>query len=175
MATQVAIPPLELTTMHGNGKRSDDFDVQIGDWFVKHRRLKERLAACDDWEEFDGTCSMYPVLGGNGNVEDNVLHIPSGAYRAVALRSFDPGTQAWAIWWLDSGDPHALDVPVIGKFEDHVGTFFATITVKARPVLVRFLWLRTNKTSPRWEQAMSTDDGDTWETNWIMDFRRMQH
>jgi hypothetical protein len=175
MVTEAVIPPLELTAMHGNGERSHDFDFQIGDWIVMHRRLKERLVACDDGEEFDGTCTMYPVLGGNGNVEDNVLHIASGANRAVALRSFDPSSQTWAIWWLDSRDPHALDVPVIGKFEDHVGTFFATITVKDRSVLVRFLWLRTNTTSPRWEQAMSTDDGETWETNWIMDFRRKVH
>ena len=72
-----------------------DFDFQIGSWLVKHRRLKARLANCDDWEEFDGTCDMRPILGGNGNVEDNVLYIPSGTYRAIALRSFDPAQKSW--------------------------------------------------------------------------------
>ena len=24
----------------------------------------------------------------------------------------------------------------------------------------------------RWKQAFSDDGGETWETNWIMDFRR---
>jgi hypothetical protein len=26
--------------------------------------------------------------------------------------------------------------------------------------------------TPRWEQAFSEDGGETWETNWIMDFTR---
>jgi hypothetical protein len=25
---------------------------------------------------------------------------------------------------------------------------------------------------PRWEQAFSGDGGETWETNWIMEFTR---
>jgi hypothetical protein len=54
---------------------SRDFDFQIGTWAVKHRRLKEHLADCNDWEAFDGTCTMATVLGGHGNVEDNHPHI----------------------------------------------------------------------------------------------------
>lgn len=149
-----------------------DFDFQIGNWTVKHRRLKERLANCKDWEEFDGTCTMALVLGGNGNVEDNVLHISSGTYRAVALRSFDASTKTWAIWWLDSRNPHTLDVPVIGTFEGGVGSFYAIDRFNDQPVRVRFLWQKTETASPRWAQAMSTDDGQTWETNWTMEFRR---
>ena len=90
---------------------SGDFNFQIGTWRVKHRRLRERLVGSTDWEEFYGTSEMRPILGGNGNVEDNVLHISSGTYRAIALRSFDPIKESWAIWWLDSREPHSLDVP----------------------------------------------------------------
>ena len=149
-----------------------DFDFQIGCWDVKHRRLKERLVHCDEWEDFSGTCTMMPVLGGNGNIEDNVLHISSGTYRAVALRSFDHDAQSWAIWWLDARNPHALDVPVIGVFERGIGSFYAEDTLNDQAVRVRFLWLKTNTDSPRWEQAVSTDSGETWETNWTMDFVR---
>jgi hypothetical protein len=31
---------------------------------------------------------------------------------------------------------------------------------------------RTSLTMARWEQAASTDAGRTWQTNWIMEFRR---
>lgn len=151
---------------------SRDFDFQIGDWVVKHRRLKERLVGCGEWEEFDGRCTMATVLGGNGNIEDNVLHIASGDYRAVALRSFDPETHAWAIWWLDARNPHSLDVPVIGRFADGIGRFEASDVLNGVPIIVRFLWLHTDTLTPRWEQAMSADDGQTWETNWTMDFQR---
>jgi len=149
-----------------------DFDFQIGSWQVRHRRLKERLVGCDEWEEFDGTSDMRPILGGNGNVEDNVLHIPGRTYRAIALRSFDPAQQSWAIWWLDARSPHALDVPVIGRFEDGVGHFYADDTLGDRPIRLRFIWSRTDTESPRWEQAMSADGGATWEVNWTMDFTR---
>ena len=153
-------------------KDGHDFDFQIGAWNVQHRRLKERLANGSDWEAFAGTCTMSLLLGGNGNVEDNILHISTGTYRAVALRSFDPVKQSWAIWWLDAREPHSLDVPVIGSFENGVGTFYADDVLNGIPVRVRFLWTKTNTPSPRWEQAMSSDDGKTWETNWTMDFNR---
>ena len=43
---------------------SQDFDFEVGKWQVRHRRLKERLVGCDDWEEFNGTSETWPVLGG---------------------------------------------------------------------------------------------------------------
>lgn len=149
-----------------------DFDFQLGAWVVRHRRLASRLSNSDDWEAFDGVSNMSPILGGNGNIEDNVIHFPAGTYRALALRSYDIASGTWAIWWLDGRAPHALDVPVIGRFENGVGSFYADDTFNGMPVRVRFLWLRTDKPSPRWEQAMSTDSGKSWETNWTMDFMR---
>ena len=148
------------------------FDFQQGEWRVAHRRLKQRLAGCTEWEEFAGTCSMRLILGGGGNIEDNELHISTGSYRAVALRSFDRARGTWAIWWLDHRAPHSLDVPVIGRFTDGIGSFFAQDTLEGRPVKLRFLWLGTDSQTPRWEQAMSEDDGASWETNWTMDFER---
>ena len=151
---------------------SRDFDFQQGQWNVRHRRLRERLAGCTEWEEFDGTCHQFPVLGGNGNIEDNLLHLPDGNYRAVAIRSFDVASGNWAIWWLDQRAPHNLDVPVIGKFEGGIGTFLAEDELDGRPIRLRFRWLATDTPTPRWEQAMSDDNGASWETNWTMDFMR---
>lgn len=149
-----------------------DFDFEIGQWRVRHRRLRERLTGCTDWDEFDGTSDMRPVLGGSGNIEDNLLEFPSGPVRAIAIRSFDADLGTWAIWWLASTDPHRIDVPVIGRFKNGEGAFHARDSLRGKPILVRFLWLRTDTDSPRWEQAMSEDEGTSWETNWTMDFRR---
>lgn len=149
---------------------SQDFDFEFGKWHVHHRRLKERLAGCDAWEEFQGYSETRPVLGGNGNIEDNILEFPAGTYRAIAIRAFDPDKQTWAIWWLSATDPHHLDVPVIGKFENGIGLFYAEDVLNDKPVLVRFMWRDTQSGAPRWEQAMSDDGGTTWETNWTMAF-----
>ncbi len=151
---------------------SGDFDFEIGRWTVRHRRLRTRLAGADDWEEFDGTSETRTVMGGSGNVEDNVIAMPGGTVRAIAVRSFDAASGTWAIWWLASAAPHVMDVPVIGRFEGGDGAFLADETIGGRAVRVRFLWLRTRTDSPRWEQAMSVDGGATWETNWTMEFTR---
>lgn len=149
-----------------------DFAFAVGDWQVRHCRLRKRLAGCTDWVEFDGRMSTRPVLGGFGNIEDNLLHLPEGDYRAVAIRSFDPARGQWSIWWLDGRAPHQLDVPVIGGFTDKVGLFFANDVLDGRPIRVRFTWIATDPGRPSWEQAFSADGGATWETNWTMDFRR---
>ena len=115
---------------------------------------------------------MRQILGGEGNVEDNVIEAAGGTYRAIALRSFDLSTSSWAIWWLSSLAPHTMEVPVVGQFQSGDGSFFANDFLRGKPIQVRFLWLKTETDSPRWEQAMSDDQGRTWETNWTMDFRR---
>lgn len=150
-----------------------DFDFLVGDWRVRHRRLKERLAGCAEWVEFDGTCSMRPLMEGGANVDDNVLEPPGGAYRAVGLRAFDPQTRQWAIWWLDGRTPNAsLEPPVRGRFEGGIGTFVADDTLDGKPIRVRFVWSAITPQSARWEQAFSPDGGLSWETNWQMEFRR---
>ncbi|MCX2862324.1 DUF1579 domain-containing protein [Paucibacter sp. PLA-PC-4] len=147
-----------------------DFDFIIGHWTVRHRRLRERLAGCNEWQEFSGSSSTRKILDGFGNVEDNLLHLPEGEYRAAALRSFDPVSGQWAIWWLDGRRPHGLDVPVVGRFAEGVGSFFADDELDGRPIRVRFTWSVPALGLPRWEQAFSADAGQTWETNWTMDF-----
>src|SRR5262245_35376500 len=93
-----------------------DFDFIIGDWVVKHRRLNERLAHCSTWTEFSGLSSTRKILGGFGNLEDNILEMPDGKYRAVAMRSYCYKEKTWSIWWLDARFPTALDKPVLGRF-----------------------------------------------------------
>lgn len=149
-----------------------DFDFLHGHWQVTHRRLKERLCRNDDWEIFDGQCSAWPVLGGAGIVDDNLLRLPAGSYRAVTLRTHEASTGRWSIWWLDARYPGRLDLPVVGSFEEGVGTFHADDVLEGRPIRVRFRWSGTDTPTPLWEQAFSADGGSTWEINWTMRFER---
>lgn len=148
-----------------------DFDFVHGDWSVDHRRLKERLSGCTEWVAFTGEMSTRPVLGGFGNVEDNLLHLPEGDHRAIAVRSYDAATGQWAIWWLDGRAPHQLDVPVVGAFEDGVGTFYADDELDGTSIRVRFVWRQISPTDLSWEQAFSVRGSDTWEANSTMRFR----
>ncbi len=100
------------------------------------------------------------------------MQFPSGPYRAVALRGYDPVKGTWAIWWLDELNPNYLDPPVIGGFRDGVGEFVTKDHLNGVPIFVRFNWFDTGLAQPRWEQAFSPDGGQTWETNWTMRFTR---
>jgi hypothetical protein len=151
-----------------------DFDFLVGHWQAHHRKLKERLANNHEWIEFEGTLVSQPLMGGYANFDDTVFQVPGGAYRGVALRSYDTKSQQWSIWWMDSRTPLApLDPPVRGSFHNGVGTFYADDTFNGRPVRIRFLWSKITATSGHWEQAFSPDGGKTWETNWVQDITRV--
>jgi hypothetical protein len=149
-----------------------DFDFFLGDWQVHHRRLNSRLTGCTDWTEFTGETSVRKLLGGMGNMDDNLLHLPEGSYRAVTLRAFDPATGTWSIWWLDGRHPGRLDTPVVGRFDGHRGEFLAEDSLNGQAIRVRFTWLAEPGANPRWAQAFSADDGASWEENWTMEFSR---
>jgi hypothetical protein len=171
MPNQSAERTSSSSTVHSSG--SHDFDFFVGEWLVQHRRLKERLVNNREWQEFSGTTSTRLLMGGLANVDDNVLNLPSGTYRAVTLRSFDSQSAQWSIWWLDGRSPLTLDTPVRGQFKDGVGTFYAADNFNGQPIRVRFIWSHITPTICQWEQAFSADDGGTWETNWIMNFTRV--
>jgi hypothetical protein len=151
-----------------------NFDFLVGNWQVHHRKLKGRLTNSHTWDEFDGTLSMHKLMDGYANVDDNVFNTPEGSYRGVGLRSYDPKTAQWAIWWLDGRSPFGdLDPPVKGRFVHGVGTFYSNDTLRGKPVRVRFVWSKITPTTARWEQAFSADGEKTWEINWTMDFTRV--
>lgn len=164
--TAPAPSPLPVTADH-----PADFDFLVGRWRVAHRRLKERLAGSSDWETFDGTLENWPVLGGQGNVGDNLFNRPSGPVRGVGLRAFDPASGDWLSWWLDGRTPSVIGVPLRGRFAAGVGVFRSEETVDGRRVLQRVVWSDITARSARWEQASSLDGVD-WEVNWFSTFER---
>ena len=142
---------------------SHDFDFFFGDWNVRHRFRKARLAGSTEWLEFDGTTKVQPLLNGIGNVDDNFLDKPGDPYRAATVRAFDPKTNTWAIWWVDGRTPTGLlDPPMLGHFENGAGTFFSDQMFNGKPIRVRFLWTHKGTDSAQWEQAFSPDGGKTW-------------
>jgi hypothetical protein len=150
---------------------SHDFDFWMGRWNVRNRRLVRRLAGCDEWDEFDAKVAARPLPGGLGN-EDVFCSDYGGGFVGMSFRLFDPETGLWSIYWTDTRRAGLLDPPVIGSFSDGIGIFEGDDTFDGRPIRVRFVWSGVDGPTPRWEQAFSEDGGETWETNWVMDFMR---
>jgi hypothetical protein len=150
-----------------------DFDFWMGSWDVRNRLLRARLQGSDEWDEFASTVVARPILDGLGN-EDEFRTAHGGGFVAMSFRFFDPGSRRWSIYWADARRSGLLDPPVIGGFACDTGVFEGEDTFEGRPILVRFVWSDTATPTPRWEQSFSDDGGETWETNWIMDFTRRE-
>jgi hypothetical protein len=147
---------------------SHDFDFFFGEWRVHHRRLKRRLVQADDWEEFEGVTKCQPLLGGLANLNDSLVHRPSGPTRGMGLRAFNAATNTWGDWYLDGRDPTRIEVHGVGRFERGVATFYADDVFEGKAVKVRGVWSHIATSSFQWEQAYSPDAGRTWETNYVM-------
>ena len=144
----------------GNSSKHD-FDLLIGFWHVHNRALRSRLTGSDDWKEFEFTNETRRILNGFGNVDE------SGS----TMRMFDPTTRLWTIY---SAFPGATEIDQMkGSFENGVGKFFSREIYGGKPIITQFQWDATNLDAPVWSQAMSDDEGKTWEWNWYMRFTRI--
>jgi hypothetical protein len=146
-----------------------DFDFLHGRWHSRQRRLRKRLAGCDEWDEFPADLHCQPILGGLGNTDE--LSSPAMSYTGLALRLYDEADRTWSIYWI-AGGAAAIEPPVVGHFAGGVGDFTGPDTHEGMPVLVRYRWSDITATSARWAQALSADNGATWETNWTAEFSR---
>ena len=150
---------------------ASDFDFFMGSWKVRNRYLDERLRGSDDWEEFEATSEARPLPGVLGN-EDEFRTEALGGFVGMSFRFFDPVANRWSIYWADSRRPGVLDPPVFGAFANGSGVFEGTDVLAGKPILVRFTWTDVDTGAPRWEQAFSGDGGESWESNWVMEFTR---
>ena len=157
-------------TVHA-GSTARDFDFWMGRWSVRNRWLRKRLAGSAEWEEFDATAVVRPTLDGLGN-EDMFRTEHAGGFTGMSFRFFDPEAGRWSIYWADSRRPGVLDPPVFGAFDGDTGLFEGDDTFRGASIKVRFVWSGVTTPTPRWEQGFSDDGGETWETNWTMDFTR---
>ena len=156
---------------------STDFDFFMGIWRCRHRYRVRRLAGCNDWIEFEGTCAARKILGGLGNTDENDIEMPGRRYTGMSLRLWDPTQDRWTILWLDSRRPGSIGLEVCGGFTQRpdgpFGIFYGDDESDGRAIRVRYIWSRITEEGARWEQAFSADGGSSWETNWYMDFTRL--
>ncbi|MBX9401058.1 hypothetical protein K4L06_07010 [Lysobacter sp. BMK333-48F3] len=157
----------------GDGERDGrhDFDFYHGRWRVENRRLAQRLAGSDDWIEFEATDECRPVLGGLGSV-DRYRTDWNGGIEGFALRLYRPQSRQWHVYWASDRDG-VLEPPLVGGFRDGVGLFEGLEAHQGRMLRARATWSQIRADSVHWEQALSPDDGRTWETNWVMRMTRI--
>ena len=155
-----------LTIIPSATSAYSDFDFLEGKWHVKNRKLKERLAGCTEWITFESEIHLRKTL--MGNIENYYAIFEGVPFEGMAVRLFDPQTELWTIYWIDSSIPKMDTHPVVGSFENKVGEFFTKDVFNGEEILVVYKWDATNADQPIWSQAYSLDEGKSWEWNWEM-------
>lgn len=168
-AQLIELTPTEKSPLQTRFQGSrQDFQFLKGNWNVHHRIRAKRLQDCNDWIERSATARGDVLLDGIVSVDEiGVADRGTGC----SFRHLDLARNRWSIYWTNSLTGK-LFTPVHGGFENHRGEFYGYDTEGATDVFVRYLWTETNTPTPQWQQAFSTDGGQTWETNWIMQFTR---
>ena len=165
-AAQTAAPAGSRPEPHDG---AGDFDFLIGDWKAHVRRLPERLVGSTAWVEYEGTSSHRKLFGGPANLEEFKVESLSGLppLHAQTLRLYNAASKQWSIYLLDVVSGELSLPPVIGQFQNRVGTLYDQELWKGRAVFVRFQWFDLTPLSCRMEQSFSDDGGQSWEVNWI--------
>jgi hypothetical protein len=161
-----------MPTSENKASGAGDFDFFVGSWRGRQRRLRKILDGCDDWEEFTSTSQCWSLFDGAGNIDE--VRFPELGSAGVTLRLFDPAKQEWSLYWASSRNGLLTLPPTVGRFTGGTGLFYDDETFEGREIRVRYTWSGITEVTARWEQAFSTDRGQTWETNWIADFTRQE-
>jgi hypothetical protein len=166
-------PATDLNIAASANSSASDFDFLAGKWKIHNRKLKTRLNNCTEWIEFEAFGESCKILNGFGNRDTFKTEFGGTSFEAITLRLFNPKTKLWSIYWADS-NVVVLDVPQVGSFDGDIGKFYARDIFQGQNIIVLFVWDKSNRNTPVWRQAFSTDDGKTWEWNWYMTFDRQQ-
>lgn len=141
-----------------------DFAFLAGEWRIANHRLND-----GKWDEFAGEATVHALLGGLASIEE--LRIPARNFFGMGVRVFHLKDRQWADHWTSAGNGVVND-PMMGRFENGVGTFLAEDKDGATRIIYRGMWDRITPTSCRWTQASSRDGGKTWDYDWYMDWTR---
>lgn len=150
---------------------TNDFAFLAGGvWDVANRRRDADGA----WQEFAATCRVSMAVDDLVQLDhyDAPAFPGRGHVKAVTVRAYDATTGQWSIVWLcNYADPDWR--PMVGAWDGDEGDFRQTIEDEhGEPLDVRFRWTRSGEDHARWEQALSSDGGATWDWGWTMELTR---
>jgi hypothetical protein len=148
-----------------------DFDFIFGHWKIHLKRRAPSANGANTWIEFDGYGLYRKIWDGRANLNEFEADSPSGHIEGLTLRTYNPKTRQWSLYWASSRDG-ILAEPQVGQFHDGVGEFYAQDKIDGKSVFVRYVWSKITANSVHFEQALSNDGGKTWDVNWTSDMVR---
>jgi len=145
---------------------SRQFDFWIGEWSVQNRHLQPD----GSWKNGTRTrARITPVCGGAAILEEWAGPLGQSFMNGFSLRAWNPDAASWSLvlFWTPTGN--GAFGQLSGEFRHGRGEFFTPSNGKS---LTRYTFSDALPESVRWDSAASSDGGQTWRTDWIMEFSR---
>jgi hypothetical protein len=158
-------PDYDTAYTPGSGPEHD-YDFNLGHWNTRIRAVMNPLSAPSVWTNLRGTHVVYRVWDDWANIGQLEVAGPGGHIEDLALRTYDRKTRQWRVYFANS-DTGTLDPPMIGEFNNGIGTFVFQDEVEGKTVLVRNVWSDITSKSCHQDWAISPDGGKTWIPTWI--------
>ncbi len=149
---------------------SHDFDFNLGHWTTHVSRLLKPLTGSNTWVQYDGTSDVRSVWNGRASLFELEVDGPAGHIEGVGLRLYNSAARQWSLNWANSDG--VMNPPMVGEFRNGRGDFQDQEPFRDRTIFVRNGFSGITPDASRFEQAFSDDAGRTWETNWVMTFKR---
>lgn len=156
--------PLSATTAPPDPRRQ--FDFWVGEWSVQNRHLQ----ADGSWA--DGTrtrARITPVCGGAAILEEWAGPLHGSFMNGFSLRAWNAEDARWDLVLFWTVDGNAAFGRLHGTFRHGRGEFFVPTRGSS---LTRYTFSDALPETVRWDSARSEDGGQTWRTDWIMEFER---
>lgn len=142
-----------------------EFDFWLGEWSVNNRYLQEDGSWKDGGE---ARARITPVLDGRAVFEEWRGEGEKASLFGMSLRAYDAERQGWTLLLNWPNATSASFGTLRGSFRHGRGEFFAG----SGPQLTRYSFSDALADSVRWDSARTTDGGQHWRTDWIMEFTR---
>ena len=165
-------PPAVAAPTLRDGSR--DFDFEFGSWQAHIARRLKPLTGSTQWVEYAGPSIVRRWWGGAANIGELKVTGTAGTIEGMSVRLYDPAARQWRIHWANRSDGQ-LGQPMIGGFSGDKGYFYNQEMLGNRAITVRFIFSGVSPATRKFriEQAFSADGGQSWETNWISDFTKV--
>ena len=124
--------------------------------------------------EFDGTSVARTLWDGRANVDEFEADSPSGRIEGMTVRLYNADTHEWSIYWANGKAERFSIPPTVGHFTDGKGEFYDHEEIERQAGICAVHMEVQSPSECHWEQAFSTNEGKTWETNWTIDSTRME-
>ena len=165
-------PAIGLTA-EADGSHALDFD--FGRWKTHSSRLMHPLTGSADWQDMDGYTIVKPIWEGRANIAEYKGDGPAGHVELLALRTYDPATHQWYLYFShpDSG---TVDIaPGVGLATNGRVDFYDQEMLNGKAIWVRFSIRSISPDTAESEQAFSADAGKSWEVNWVNKYTRFSN